>query len=108
MPSQMRAEYLKLIGLVGAGVLLESLYLRMHRLYYLKNHAIPFIELALAAGLLYLVSLYLFERTRPSRAIIILLIFLAVVFRATLWPLEPTLSDDLQRYRWEAKVQARG
>jgi len=108
MPSETRTETLKLAGLLGAGVLLEALYLRMHSLYYLKNHAIAFIVLALAAGDIYLMALYGFERTGASRAATILLIFGALVFRATLWPMQPTLSDDLQRYRWDAKVQANG
>ena len=32
----------------------------------------------------------------------------ALVFRATLWPLYPAMSDDVFRYRWEAKLQAAG
>ena len=108
MPSETRTENLKLVGLLGAGVVLEALYLRMHSLYYLKNHAIAFIILALAAGVAYLIALYGFDHTRASRVVYILLIFGALVFRATLWPMLPTLSDDLQRYRWDAKVQANG
>lgn len=80
----------------------------MHSLYYLKNYAIRFIELGLAAGVVYLVALYGFAQTKATRATTILLIFGAIAFRAPLWPLEPTLSDDLQRYRWEGKVQAAG
>jgi hypothetical protein len=108
MPSETRTENLKLAGLLGAGVLLEALYLRMHSLHYLKNHAIAFIVLALAAGVVYAIALYGFDHIRASRATYILLIFGALVFRATLWPMQPTLSDDLQRYRWDAKVQANG
>ena len=108
MTSETRTEKLKLTGLLAAGALLEALYLRMHSLYYLKNHAIAFIVLALGAGIVYLIALYGFEQTRASRASFILLIFAALVFRATLWPMLPTLSDDLQRYRWDAKVQANG
>lgn len=89
-------------------VALEAVYLRMHSLHYLKNHAIGFIELGLAAGLVYLIALYGFTRTQATRPTTILLIFAAIVFRATLWPMQPTLSDDLQRYRWEGKVQAQG
>lgn len=92
----------------GAGIVLELLFLRMHSLYYLKNHAIGFIELALAAGVIYLLALYASSQTRATPTTTILLIFAAIAFRATLWPMEPTLSDDLQRYRWEAKVQAHG
>jgi len=32
----------------------------------------------------------------------------AVLFRLTVWPLAPVLSDDVYRYRWEGKLQARG
>src|SRR5260221_10932697 len=108
MTSETQTENLKLAGLLAAGALLEALYLRMHSLYYLKNHAIAFMVLALGAGIVYLISLSGFDHTRASRASFILLIFAALVFRATLWPMEPTLSDDLQRYRWDAKVQANG
>lgn len=87
---------------------MELAFLRMHSLYYLKNHAIGFIELGLAAGVVYLVALYGFAQTQATRTTTILLIFAAIAFRAPLWPLEPTLSDDLQRYRWEGKVQAAG
>jgi hypothetical protein len=80
----------------------------MHSLYYLKNHAIGFIELGLAGGIVYLFAVYAFTRTPATRTSTILLVFAAIVFRATLWPMLPTLSDDLQRYRWEAKVQAHG
>src|SRR5271165_7601721 len=93
---------------LAAGTGMALLFLRMHSLYYLKNHAIGFIELALAAGVLYLIALYGFAQMRTTRATTILLIFAAIAFRAPLWPMEPTLSDDLQRYRWEAKVQAAG
>jgi hypothetical protein len=96
------------IAPIAAGIILELLFLRMHSLYYLKNHAIGFIELALGAGIVYLFALYGFSRTQASRASTILLVFSAIVLRAPLWPMEPTLSDDLQRYRWEAKVQANG
>lgn len=103
-----RTHYRQLSWLFVAGVFLEALYLQMHSLYYLKNHAIGFIELGLAAGTVYLIVLYGLSCTKASRATLILLIFAAVVFRATLWTMEPTLSDDLQRYRWEGKVQAHG
>jgi alpha-1,6-mannosyltransferase len=108
MPSENNRERWSRLWPLGAGIALEALFLRMHSLYYLKNHAIGFIELALAAGIVYLLALYGFAQTRPTRATTILLVFVAIAFRATLWPMEPTLSDDLQRYRWEARVQAAG
>jgi len=108
MSSTIKRVHITWVGLISAGIALELIYLRMHNLYYLKNHAIGFIELALAAGILYLIALYGFTRTHATRAATILLIFLAIAFRASLWTLEPTLSDDLHRYRWEGKVQAHG
>jgi hypothetical protein len=108
MPSEHHRDRWNRVLLLTAGIVLETLFLRMHSLYYLKNHAIGFIELALAAGIIYLLALYGFTQTRATRVTTILLIFAAIAFRAPLWPMEPTLSDDLQRYRWEAKVQAEG
>jgi alpha-1,6-mannosyltransferase len=108
MPSENNRNPWNWFWLLAAGIVLEALFLRMHSLYYLKNHAVGFIELALAAGLVYLLALYALTQARATRATTILLIFAAIAFRATLWPMEPTLSDDLQRYRWEAKVQAAG
>jgi hypothetical protein len=97
-----------LFCLFAAAIAIEAAFLRMHSLYYLKNHAISFIELALAAGMFYLIALYAFAQRRATRTTTILLIFAAIAFRAPLWPMQPTLSDDLQRYRWEAKIQAYG
>ncbi|HEY1468409.1 MAG TPA: glycosyltransferase family 87 protein [Candidatus Acidoferrum sp.] len=108
MASENRSKTVQVGLVLGAGALLEACYLGMHHLYYLKNHAIAFIELGLGAGIVYLIALYGFGQTRTTRAAFILLIFSGIVFRVTLWPMEPTLSDDLQRYRWEAKVQAHG
>jgi hypothetical protein len=108
MPSQENQNRRNWFWLLPTAFALEAAFLRMHHLYYLKNHAIGFIELGLAAGLVYLLALYGFTQTRATRTTTILLIFCAIVFRATLWSMEPTLSDDLQRYRWEAKVQAAG
>jgi hypothetical protein len=108
MPSEKNRNRWNSLWLLAAGIALEAVFLRMHSLYYLKNHAIGFIELGLAAGIVYLIALYGFARTQATRASTILLIFAAIAFRAPLWPMEPTLSDDLQRYRWEAKVQAQG
>jgi hypothetical protein len=108
MASEHKRNRWNTIGLVAAGIALETAFLRMHSLYYLKNHAIGFIELALAAGVVYLLALYGFAQRPATGASTILLILAAIALRAPLWPMAPTLSDDLQRYRWEAKVQAHG
>jgi hypothetical protein len=108
MDSTKRQNRFSWFWLIPPGIILEVIFLRLHSLYYLKNHAISFIDLALLAGVLYLMVLYGLARTHSTRAGTILLVFLAIAFRAPLWTMEPTLSDDLHRYRWEGKVQAHG
>jgi hypothetical protein len=34
------------------------------------------------------------------------IVAMGLIFRLTVWPLAPALSDDLYRYRWEGKLQA--
>ena len=63
MASENRSKTLQVGLVLGAGALLEACYLGMHHLYYLKNHAIAFIELGLAAGIVYLIALYGFGQT---------------------------------------------
>jgi alpha-1,6-mannosyltransferase len=108
MPSENNRNRWNTYWPLALGIAMEAAFLRMHSLCYLKNHAIGFIELALAAGVIYLIALFGFTRTKATRATTILLVFAAIAFRAPLWPMEPTLSDDLQRYRWEGKVQTEG
>jgi alpha-1,6-mannosyltransferase len=108
MPSENNRNRWNTYWPLAMGIAMEAAFLRMHSLCYLKNHAIGFIELALAAGVIYLIALFGFTRTKATRATTILLVFAAIAFRAPLWPMEPTLSDDLQRYRWEGKVQTEG
>ncbi len=75
----------------------------------LKTHAIEFISLELTAGILYLIAVYLVLRLREdSRRVLMFLFGAGLLFRATLFPLYPSLSDDLLRYRWEGKAQAAG
>ena len=96
-----------LLGITAAG--LEAVFLAMLLLGNLKTHAVEFISLALAAGILYLISVFLVLRLREeSRGTLRLLFGLGLLFRVTLFPLYPSLSDDLLRYRWEGKAQASG
>ena len=80
----------------------------MRRLGNLKLHVIETIALALAAGAIYLVALYALERLRESQATFWLILAGALLFRLTLAPLEPSLSTDIYRYRWEGHVQQAG
>jgi len=92
-------------------VILEGLFLRILWLGDLKQHVIETIVLLLIAGLFYLVSAYLITdisiRTKPYK-LLTLIVFAGLVFRVTVWPLYPALSDDIFRYRWEGKLQDAG
>jgi alpha-1,6-mannosyltransferase len=95
-------------SVLAGGALLEAFYGRLHHLNDLKLHVVEFIALALAAGVVYLIALYFLEYSSGSRAAYLLLIAAAIAFRLTLFPLEPSLSDDLHRYRWDGRVQNHG
>ena len=95
------------IALAGV-VVLEILFAAMYRLNDLKLHVIEFIVLALAAGAVYLVALYTLEHAGEHRAAFWLILAGGLLFRLTLVPLEPSLSTDLYRYRWDGHIQAAG
>jgi hypothetical protein len=69
------------------------------------------ISLVILTHLLYLVSVFLILKYpssgRPQTSLRFILAA-AIVFRITVWPLYPALSDDPYRYRWEGKLQAAG
>jgi hypothetical protein len=89
-------------------VALEAVFLAMRRLGDLKLHVVETIALGLAAGAIYLVILYALERSRETPATFWLLLTGALLFRLTLVPLEPSLSTDIHRYRWDGHVQQAG
>src|SRR5574341_90563 len=93
-----------IVALAGLGAIFEAL----RRLGDLKLYVVEAIALALAAGPCYLVVLYALEHTREHRATLWLVIAGAVLFRGLLAPLVPTLSTDLNRYRWDGLVQRAG
>ncbi len=97
-----------IVGLAAAG--LETIMVAVLRLGNLKAHSVEFIALTLAASLLYLIAVWAVEHFPPHRRRgLVGFIFVAgIVFRATLFPLYPSLSDDLLRYRWEGRAQLAG
>jgi len=87
---------------------LEGLFLYLRHLDDLKMHVVETITAGLAAGVLYLLALYFLERAGPRRALLWFVLAAAFLFRLTLLPLEPSLSDDLYRYRWDGIIQQIG
>jgi hypothetical protein len=93
---------------ITGAVCLELLFLWLHHLGDLELYAVETIATGLAAGIIYLVVVYSLEHSRENRHIVWLILAAALVFRVTLWPLAPTLSNDLYRYRWDGRVQLAG
>lgn len=60
------------------------------------------------AGLLVWVWLAPLAATRPRRGVLLFLLVAGAAFRAILFPLDPALSQDVQRFRWEGLVQQAG
>lgn len=96
-------------ALALVAVLLEGLFLLLARYHPFDDHIPEAVTVALVAGTLYCTAVYLIWRIPPGhRATLILILVAAVVFRLTLLPLPPTLSNDIHRYRWEGRIQRAG
>jgi len=94
-------------ALAGA-LALEALFALMARSGELKVEVIETIALALAAGVVYFIALYVLEHSAKSRPAFWIILAAAVLFRLTLYSLTPSLSTDIQRYRWDGRVQNEG
>jgi len=94
--------------LLAGFVLLQALFWHLRRLGNLETFVVETIATGLAAGVIYFLAIYGIEHARESRAAFWLIIAAAILFRATLWPLAPTLSNDLYRYRWDGRAQLAG
>jgi alpha-1,6-mannosyltransferase len=96
-----------LLGLLA--VLLEAVFVALRRQHPLDENIAWVVALGFLAGVIYLCAAYLVvSRARSSPAALIVVLLAAVVFRATLFDLPPTLSSDLYRYQWEGAVQVAG
>ncbi len=99
-----RQVLLASLCLVVLGLLFEGL----RRLGDLKLYVVETIAIGLAAGAIYLLALYFFEASDDVPSAFWLILLGALLFRLALFPLAPTLSDDIHRYRWEGRVQQAG
>jgi alpha-1,6-mannosyltransferase len=96
-------------AILAAGfMILEAMFAWLHHLRNLEFFVVETIAAGLLGGVVYLVVIFALEHTPESRNSLWLLVVAGVVFRVTLWPLVPTLSNDLYRYRWDGKVQLHG
>src|ERR1700676_4111895 len=93
---------------VAGALALEALFVLMARAADLRAEVIETIALALAAGVVYFIALYVLEHSAKSRSALWIIVAGAVLFRLTLYSLTPSLSTDIQRYRWDGRVQDAG
>jgi alpha-1,6-mannosyltransferase len=109
MPKESPAlNWLPGFGLLVLAGGLAGIFLLWARQQDLKSHAPEFIASALAAGVLYLVGVYLVERFALGPAALFIILGSALAFRLLLLPLSPSLSADVYRYQWEGRVQRAG
>jgi alpha-1,6-mannosyltransferase len=107
--SALRSRFASQASAALAGALaLEALFALMARSGELKVEVIETIALALAAGVVYFIALYVLEHSAKSRPAFWIILAAAVLFRLTLYSLTPSLSTDIQRYRWDGRVQNEG
>lgn len=72
------------------------------------------IALLLGTFVVYLISVFLILNKTQSDGVVASswpvrgILLAAMVFRLTVWWLEPRFTDDLYRYRWEARLQLAG
>ncbi len=98
----------QVLAALGGIISLEAAFAYLNHLEDLKLHVIEATAACLAAGIVYFVALYALEHTRESRAVVWLIVGGALLFRLTLLPLSPTLSDDPYRYRFDGRIQVAG
>ncbi len=87
---------------------LAAVFAAMLALFDLGANVVTTIALALTAGALYFIALFLFEHSSDRRAALWVVLAGAVLFRALLFFTPPALSDDVHRYRWDGRVQRAG
>ena len=101
-------RWLPTLGLLLLAGGLAAIFYHLSRQPDLQGHVPEFTVLALGAGVLYLVGVYLVERFALGPAALLIILAGAVAFRLLLLPLPLSLSSDVYRYQWEGRVQRAG
>jgi alpha-1,6-mannosyltransferase len=97
----------RLLGLVGCAIALAGLTgagLDFQR----QDNIAAFVAVALVQGLVYLLALGLVRRLPGSRALVPLILGVALLLRFAVLLAPPYLSTDIYRYIWDGRVIAAG
>jgi hypothetical protein len=112
MTEQPRAAFTSAI--TKATVVLTALGIAMLVLYRIAVHAhgvadiVWFLKLVAVQSAIYFAVAWLCWRTKDSRALLVLGLVFAALFRLSILFATPYLSDDIYRYIWDGRVQAAG
>lgn len=92
--------------------LTETLYISLHffpnSIYFLYN---KYILTSCSCFIIYFINIKLFSTLYNSynvKHLLIIIFSFGLIFRITLIPLPPFLSDDIYRYIWDGYIQANG
>jgi alpha-1,6-mannosyltransferase len=116
------------VRLILTAAIIEILLVGLRTYANLQAHLVGVIALLLLTSLVYIVAVYLItggQRTCGDPAKVSgrvtsadegsyskrtqqFILAAAILFRFTVFPIFPALSDDVYRYRWEGKLQAYG
>ena len=109
LPARLRAfANLSNVALVALGCASLYLYVRVLLLPPGSPSIADFISLALAQCALYAAAAFVAWRAPSGRATLVIVFAFAALFRLSVLPFEPRLSDDMYRYVWDGRVQAEG
>jgi len=103
-----RSPHAQTAILLAGFLALEAMFAWLHHLRNLEFFVVETIAVGLLGGVVYLLVIFGLEHTPESRNSVWLLLVVGIIFRVTLWPLVPTLSNDLYRYRWDGNAQLHG
>ena len=103
-----RGRYLMLFASACA---MEAGFIALAVLGNFEQRVVEFTGLYLGTSIFYLIGCFVITRLDAKQSGPRLIAFIwicGLVFRFTVLPLSPELSEDLNRYRWHGKVQAAG
>ncbi|MEJ2008470.1 MAG: glycosyltransferase 87 family protein [Acidobacteriota bacterium] len=99
------SRYAATFGLLAIALALGAVFYFAARFEPLDHYVPEFVALMLLAGILYLVGVYLVQRSKGGPATLLIILAAAVGFRLFFLPLNPTLSHDVYRYQWDGRVE---
>lgn len=100
------------VALLASACAMEAGFLALVAVGDLKQGVMEFTTVYLGTSLFYLFCCFWITRIDvtkwPRRRLMGMVWLGGLLFRLTVLPLSPQLSDDLNRYRWQGKAQAAG